>query len=45
VTFLALDGLDSNLPIYLGLGGSLIAYIAVSLGGKPPLANLERTPQ
>jgi SSS family solute:Na+ symporter len=31
--FLVLDGLDSDLPIYVGLGGSFIAYVAVSLGG------------
>ncbi|HXC09832.1 MAG TPA: sodium:solute symporter, partial [Steroidobacteraceae bacterium] len=29
VLFLALDGLDSDLPIYFGLAGSFIAYVAV----------------
>jgi hypothetical protein len=31
VVVLALCGLDSDLPIYAGLGGSLIAYVVVSL--------------
>jgi SSS family solute:Na+ symporter len=31
VVVLALCGLDSDLPIYVGLGGSLIAYVVVSL--------------
>lgn len=38
---LAIYGLDSDLPIYIGLGGSLTAYIAVSLSSRPrptPLA-------
>jgi solute:Na+ symporter, SSS family len=35
VLFLVLDGLDSDLPIYVGLAGSFIAYVAVSLGRKP----------
>src|SRR5580693_4156333 len=37
VLFLVLDGLDSDLPIYFGLAGSLIAYVAVSLwlGPRP----------
>jgi SSS family solute:Na+ symporter len=35
VLFLVLDGLDSDLPIYFGLAGSLIAYVAVSLGLGP----------
>ena len=35
VLFLVLDGLDSDLPIYIGLAGSLIAYVAVSLGSGP----------
>src|ERR1700681_2498799 len=29
---LAADGIDSDLPIYAGLGASLIAYVAVSVG-------------
>jgi solute:Na+ symporter, SSS family len=35
--FLVLDGLDSDLPIYVGLAGSFIAYVAVSLrlGPRP----------
>ena len=38
VLFLGLSGLDSDQPIYVGLAGSLIAYVAVSLGtGPPPL--------
>jgi solute:Na+ symporter, SSS family len=37
VLFLGLSGLDSDQPIYIGLAGSLIAYIAVSLGTAPPL--------
>lgn len=32
VVMLALRGLDSDLPIYAGLGGSLAAYVLVSLG-------------
>jgi SSS family solute:Na+ symporter len=32
VVMLALRGLDSDLPIYAGLGGSLAAYLLVSLG-------------
>jgi solute:Na+ symporter, SSS family len=36
VLFLALSGLDSDQPIYIGLAGSLIAYVAVSLGTRPP---------
>src|ERR1700733_10413503 len=37
VLFLVLDGLDSDLPIYVGLAGSFIAYVAVSLrlGPRP----------
>jgi|HubBroStandDraft_1064217.scaffolds.fasta_scaffold00308_19 solute:Na+ symporter, SSS family len=35
VLFLVLDGLDSDLPIYFGLAGSFIAYVAVSLGLGP----------
>ncbi len=35
VAALAIYGLDSDLPIYLGLGGSLAAYIVVSLGSRP----------
>ena len=40
VVALALCGLDSDVPIYIGLGGSLVAYIGVSLstsraGAKP----------
>jgi SSS family solute:Na+ symporter len=36
VIFLIRGGLDSDLPIYCGLAGSLLAYVAVSLctGGK-----------
>ena len=37
VLFLGLSGLDSDQPIYVGLAGSLIAYVAVSLGTGPPL--------
>jgi solute:Na+ symporter, SSS family len=33
---LVLDGMDSDVPIYAGLGGSLIAYLAVSLGTARP---------
>lgn len=35
VIALAVYGIDSDLPIYLGLGGSLAAYIVVSLGSRP----------
>jgi solute:Na+ symporter, SSS family len=38
VLFLGLSGLDSDQPIYIGLAGSLIAYVAVSLGTGPPLS-------
>jgi solute:Na+ symporter, SSS family len=31
VVMLALRGLNSDLPIYAGLGGSLAAYVLVSL--------------
>ncbi len=34
VALLAMNGLDSDLPIYAGLGASLIVYVAVSLGGR-----------
>jgi SSS family solute:Na+ symporter len=34
---LALDGIDSDLPIYAGLGASLVVYVAVSLGARSPL--------
>jgi SSS family solute:Na+ symporter len=37
VLFLGLSGLDSDQPIYVGLAGSFIAYVAVSLGTGPPL--------
>ena len=32
VVMLALRGLNFDLPIYAGLGGSLVAYVPVSLG-------------
>ena len=35
VIALAVYGIDSDLPIYLGLGGGLAAYIVVSLGSRP----------
>jgi SSS family solute:Na+ symporter len=35
---LALAGLDSNLPIYAGLGASLLVYVLVSLSARPPAA-------
>jgi SSS family solute:Na+ symporter len=35
---LALNGIDSDLPIYAGLGGSLLVYIAVSLAAGSPAA-------
>jgi SSS family solute:Na+ symporter len=35
---LALDGMDSDIPIYAGLAGSLIAYLAVSFGTARPVA-------
>ncbi|HEY4974352.1 MAG TPA: sodium:solute symporter [Steroidobacteraceae bacterium] len=35
---LAVDGIDSDLPIYAGLGASLVVYVAVSLGGRSPAA-------
>jgi len=37
VLFLAVSGLDSDQPIYIGLAGSFIAYVAVSLGTGAPL--------
>jgi hypothetical protein len=30
--------MDSDVPIYAGLGGSLIAYLAVSFGTAAPAA-------
>jgi len=42
VLSLALAGLDSDLPIYIGLAGSLIAYVAVSLGGRAPMHELAK---
>jgi SSS family solute:Na+ symporter len=42
VLFLSLYGLDSDLPIYIGLAGSLIAYISVSLGGRAPIRELAK---
>jgi SSS family solute:Na+ symporter len=35
---LAIDGIDSDLPIYVGLGASLVVYVAVSLAGAAPAA-------
>jgi SSS family solute:Na+ symporter len=32
---LAIKGMDSDWPIYFGVGGSLIVYVAVSLSTKP----------
>ncbi|HMD75585.1 MAG TPA: hypothetical protein VKG05_17100 [Steroidobacteraceae bacterium] len=34
VVALAIYGLDSDLPIYFGLGGILAAYIVASLGSR-----------
>lgn len=34
IALLAVDGLDSDLPIYAGLGASLVVYVAVSLGSR-----------
>jgi SSS family solute:Na+ symporter len=34
VVMLALRGLNSDLPIYAGVGGSLLAYVLVSLGSS-----------
>ncbi|MFE0026208.1 sodium:solute symporter [Amycolatopsis sp. NPDC059021] len=31
ITFMIVDGVDANSPIYWGLGASLVAYVAVSL--------------
>jgi SSS family solute:Na+ symporter len=42
VLFLSLKGLDSDLPIYIGLAGSLIAYISVSLGRRVPIRELAK---
>jgi hypothetical protein len=39
---LAVAGLDSNLPIYAGLGASLLVYVLVSLGARPPAASAAR---
>src|ERR1700691_6299523 len=36
---LAVAGLDSDLPIYAGLGASLLVYVLVSLGARPPAAS------
>jgi solute:Na+ symporter, SSS family len=33
---LAVAGIDSDLPIYVGLGASLVVYVAVSLAGAAP---------
>jgi SSS family solute:Na+ symporter len=35
---LAMNGIDSDLPIYAGLGGSLIVYLTVSLAGRSSAA-------
>jgi len=35
---LAMNGIDSVLPIYAGLGGSLIVYVTVSLAGRSSAA-------
>jgi SSS family solute:Na+ symporter len=35
VIALTIFGIDSDVPIYLGLGGSLAAYLIVSLGSRP----------
>lgn len=40
VVALAAYGLDSDLPIYFGLGGSLAAYVVVSLGSRPGPASV-----
>jgi hypothetical protein len=32
---LAIKGMDSDWPIYFGVGGSLIVYLAVSLCTRP----------
>jgi solute:Na+ symporter, SSS family len=36
---LAIKGMDSDWPIYFGVGGSLIMYVAVSLGTGPDARN------
>ncbi len=36
IVLLAVNGLDSDLPIYAGLGASLVVYVAVSLSGRSP---------
>jgi solute:Na+ symporter, SSS family len=36
---LAVNGLESDLPIYVGLGASLLVYVLVSLGVRPPAAS------
>ena len=38
VIVLLLEGMDSDIPIYAGLGGSLITYLAVSFGTSGPAA-------
>jgi solute:Na+ symporter, SSS family len=42
VTMLARYGLDSDSPIYAGLGGSLIVFVLVSLASRPHTVGLRK---